>query len=93
MATADDGINVHFVDDERNSLQFPNYFRWDLKLGLKINGKKATHEIALDLLNITNHENLLTVVFANDPDHPGSKRLIEQPQLAFLPLLYYKIDF
>ena len=92
-ATAADGIYVQFVDEERNSLQFPNYFRWDIKLGYKINGKKATHEFALDLLNVTNHQNLLTVVFANDPDNPGTKRLIEQPQLAFLPLFYYKIDF
>ncbi|MBT8326189.1 MAG: hypothetical protein KJP21_00615, partial [Bacteroidia bacterium] len=68
-------------------------FRWDVKLGYKINGKKATHEFALDLLNVTNHQNLLTVVFANDPENPGTKKLVEQPQLAFLPLLYYKIDF
>jgi hypothetical protein len=93
IATAKDGIYVHFIDDQRNELQFPNYFRWDIKLGLKINGKKATHEIALDLLNVTNHKNLLTVVYGNDPDNPGKKRLIDQPQLAFLPLLYYKVDF
>ncbi|NNJ55240.1 MAG: TonB-dependent receptor [Bacteroidia bacterium] len=92
-ATRADGIYVQFVDSERNSLQFPNYFRWDVKLGYKINGKKATHEFALDLLNVTNHQNLLTVVFANDPENPGTKKLVEQPQLAFLPLLYYKIDF
>lgn len=93
LATAGDPINVHFVEEERNSLQFPDYFRVDLKLGYKINGKRATHEFALDLLNITNHKNLLTIVYANDPDNPGSRRLTEQPQLAFLPLLYYKVDF
>ena len=91
--TQADGIYVHFVDSLRNSLQFPNYFRLDAKIGYKINGKRATHEISLDLLNVTNHQNLLTVVLANDPDNPGSKRLIEQPQLAFLPIFYYKIDF
>jgi hypothetical protein len=92
-ATAADGIYVQFVDSLRNSLQFPNYFRWDLKVGYKINGKNATHEFALDLLNVTNRENLLTVVFANDPENPGTRRLVEQPQLGFLPLFYYKIDF
>lgn len=91
--TAADGIYVYFVDSLRNSLQFPYYFRWDVKLGYKINGKKATHEFALDLLNITNRENLLTTVFANDPENPGTRRLIAQPQLAFLPLFYYKVDF
>ena len=92
-ATRADGIYVHFIDSERNSLQFPNYFRWDMKIGYKINSKKATHEFSLDLLNVTNHQNLLTVVFANDPENPGTKKLVQQPQLAFLPLLYYKIDF
>ncbi len=91
--TIEDGINVHFIDSERNSLQFPAYFRWDVKFGYVINGKKASHEIALDLVNVTNHENLLTVVYANNPDKPGTKRLIEQPQLAFLPILYYKVNF
>ena len=91
--TAADGIYVYFIEEQRNSLQFPDYLRWDVKLGYKINGKKATHEISIDLLNVTNRQNLLTVVYANDPENPGNKRLIEQPQLAFLPLLYYKIDF
>ena len=91
--TASDGIYVHFIDSERNSLQFPDYLRVDVKFGFKINGAKATHELAIDLLNVTNRQNLLTIVYANDPDNPGTKRLIEQPQLAFLPLFYYKIDF
>ncbi|MFY0644816.1 MAG: TonB-dependent receptor [Bacteroidia bacterium] len=91
--TALDGIYVHFIDNERNTLQFPDYMRLDIKFGFKINGAKATHELAIDLLNVTNRQNLLTIVYANDPDNPGSKRLIEQPQLAFLPLFYYKIDF
>ncbi len=93
VATEADGIYVQFVDSLRNSLQFRNYFRWDVKLGFKINAKKATHEISLDLLNVTNRENFLTWVYANDIENPGSKKLIAQPQLAFLPLLYYKIDF
>jgi hypothetical protein len=92
-ATAADGIYVQFIEDERNSLQFPDYIRWDLKFGLKINGKKTTHEVSIDLLNVTNRKNLLTIVYANDPENPGSKRLVQQPQLAFLPLLYYKVDF
>lgn len=93
LRTAQDGIYVHFIESERNSLQFHDYFRWDLKFGYKINSKKATHEISLDLLNVTNYENLLAVVYANNPDQPGTKKLVEKPQLGFLPLLYYKIDF
>ena len=92
-ATRANGIQVIFIQDERNTLQFPYYLRWDIKLGYKINGKNATHEISLDLLNVLGRKNLLTVVFANDPDNPGTKVLRDQPQLGFLPLLYYKVDF
>ena len=63
------------------------------KLGFKINGKSSTHELAIDLLNVTNRENFLTEVFVNDPDNPGEKEIRPQPQLGFLPLLYYKVDF
>lgn len=88
-----DPLDPPIIESERNTLQFDDYFRWDLKLGYKINSKSATHEISIDLLNVTNRENMLTITFANDPDNPGKRILVQQPQLGFLPLLYYKIDF
>lgn len=92
-ATRANGLYVVFISSERNSLRFSNYFRWDARIGLKFNGKRITHEIAIDLINLTNRENILTVTYANDPDNPGSRILVEQPQLLFLPLFYYKVDF
>jgi len=92
-ATRANGLDVVFISNQRNSLRFDPYFRWDAKIGLKLNTKGVTHEFAIDLINLTNRENVLTVTYANDPENPGSRILVQQPQLLFLPLFYYKVDF
>lgn len=81
------------VDALRNTRQFPNYFRADLKLGVKINTKKITHEIALDLVNILNNKNVLAITYAPDPANPSADPIRREYQLGFLPLFYYRIDF
>lgn len=80
-------------DSLRNTLRFQNYFRLDLKLGLKLNSKKVTHEIAIDLVNILNTKNILGLTFAPDPRNPSSNPIRMEYQLGFLPLFYYKVDF
>ncbi len=79
------------VDSKRNSLQFNNYFRLDLKLAYKINAKKLTHEFSIDLVNVTNQKNLLSYDYAFSPQ--GKYQIEYLYQLGFLPLIYYKLDF
>jgi hypothetical protein len=81
------------TDSLKNSKQFKDYFRLDLKIGLKINAKKITHEIAFDLVNVFNVKNILTLIYNYDPSHPSANPVQEEYQLGFLPLFYYKIDF
>jgi hypothetical protein len=76
------------VESSRNSHQTKNYFRTDLKLGLRINAKKIAHEIAIDLVNISFSKNILSYNYNIDKNVIEEKR-----QLGFLPLFYYKIDF
>jgi len=76
-----------------NSLQFPNYFRFDLRIAYKVNNKKVTHEIALDLVNVLNTKNVLALSFSPDPKNPTADPLRKNYQLGRLPLFYYKIDF
>ena len=52
---------VIFQDDGFNDDQFPDYFRFDIKTTFKINQKNITHEIGLDLVNVTNQENILSL--------------------------------
>lgn len=83
-----------FVDTLRNTLQFnTSYFRVDLKVSWKLNGKKATHTIGLDLVNVTNRKNILGLTYSPDPLHPENNPVVEQYQLGFLPIFYYSIDF
>ena len=73
-----------------NTYQFDPYFRADAKVNYRYNTKKLTHEIAIDLVNIFDTKNILTLTYA--PDNPlGPIR--EEYQLGFLPLFYYRIDF
>ena len=81
------------IDSLRNTEQFRDYFRLDLKLGIKINAKKVTHEIAFDLVNLLNTKNVLKLTYFYDPSHPSEEPIKEIYQLGFLPLFYYKIDF
>ena len=78
--------------DRSNEFQFANYFRLDLKLSFKLNKKNITHEFGLDIVNITGHQNVLKKTYipatANE-----SAQLIDEYQLGFFPIFYYKIDF
>ena len=93
-----------FKDSLFNSLQFKDYFRVDLKISWRMNTKKMTHEIGLDLVNILNTKNLLSLAYAplKNPNIPidnqcstdtSDEPTAERFQLGFLPIFYYKIDF
>jgi hypothetical protein len=82
------------VDNQRNTLQFPDYFRTDLKIGIRINTQKVTHEFALDLVNVLNTKNLLSLTYSSDlAAQYNPNPFYKQYQLGFLPLFYYKLDF
>jgi hypothetical protein len=93
LRTKENGAKVVFDDSQRNIFQFNDYFRFDIKLGVKINGKKATHEIAIDLVNLLDTKNVLTISYFDDPENPGSKIFAEEYQMGRLPIFYYKVDF
>jgi hypothetical protein len=76
------------IDNQRNTLQFPNYFRLDLKLYYRINAAKLTHEIGFDLVNLTGQENLLRLQYVG-----GTQVFAPVNQLGFLPIFYYRVNF
>jgi hypothetical protein len=92
-AASDKIMDVVPVDSVVNNLQFPNYFRFDVRLAYKINGKKASYEIAIDLVNLTNHKNVLALTYAPNPQNPKADPMVKNYQLGFLPLFYFKVDF
>lgn len=87
----DESITAGFtVRDRENAFseRYPSYFRSDLKLGLKIYGKKVTQEWAIDLQNLTNKKN----VFNQDFDAPTGT-IFTTYQIGLLPIALYRLYF
>jgi hypothetical protein len=80
------------IDSLRNSLRFPDYFRADLKLGVRINARRLTHEIAIDLVNVFGTRNILSQTYSPDLAAQSIDPFIREYQLGFLPLFYYRVD-
>lgn len=93
-----DSATLHYgelvvVDSQRNTLQLASYFRADLKLGLRVNGKKLTHEIGIDLVNVFNTKNVLSQTYSFGLAQAGKDPYYYTYQLGFLPIFYYRVDF
>jgi hypothetical protein len=85
--------DVVYVDATRNSQQFRPYFRTDLRVSYKINRPSATHEIAVDLVNILGTKNILKLTYSPNDADPTANPVRQEYQLGFLPLFYYRADF
>jgi hypothetical protein len=66
-----------------------NLFKLDLSVSYKINGRKATHEIFLDLPNVINYQGKMSEYY--DASRAGEIGYITQ--MAFLPNLMYRVYF
>jgi len=93
VAASDAASDLVIIDSLRNTLRFPDYFRADLKLGVRINAKKLSHEIAVDLVNVFGTRNVLSLTYNGDLAAQGKDPFARQYQLGFLPLFYYRVDF
>ena len=89
-AASDAVQDIVYIDATANTLQFKDYLRADLKLSYRWNRPKAAHEFSIDIVNITNRQNLLLLTYV--PDHPSGNSIRETYQLGFLPLFYYKLE-
>ena len=93
IASAEQG-EVIFEDEGFNEDKFKDYFRFDIKTTYKINKEKITHEIGVDLVNLTSAENILNYSYAPNNDGIADQNDIAlNYQLGFLPIFYYRIDF
>lgn len=84
---------IVWVDEQRNTKQFDPYFRADVKLNLKFNRPETTHEVGVDLVNVTGRENILKLTYAPDENENPEESIREEYQLGFLPVFFYRIDF
>ncbi|SNY94664.1 TonB-dependent receptor [Flagellimonas pacifica] len=77
-------------DDLAYSLQYDNYFRWDVKLGFKINSKtkKRSHQFYVDLQNVTNNKNIFSRMYNRLTDN-----IDREDQIGFFPDFGYRFQF
>ena len=92
VASAEQG-EVIFQDEGFNEDKFKDYFRFDIKTTYKINKEKVTHEIGVDLVNLTGAQNILNYSYAPNSTPELDDDVVENYQLGFLPIFYYRIDF
>jgi len=68
--------------------RYDDYFRIDLRFGLKLNGKRISQEWAIDLQNVTNYQSL----FMEGID-VNTGEIYEVYQQGFYPMFLYRILF
>ena len=78
------------VRDEKNAFseQWPAFFRFDFKVYLTRNRKKATHTFELDIQNLTNQLNIIGNYYDNNA---GKVETITQ--MGFVPIFNYRVEF
>jgi hypothetical protein len=75
--------------DQTNEANYPAYFRTDLKITFRQNGKRITQEWFLDVQNVFNTQNPYNLRV----DLSGKGRLLYQTQLGLYPVFNWRIDF
>ena len=82
-------LNTVYINNESFTKQYPPYFKADIKVGFKLNGKKISQEWQAYVENFTNHQNVLDQTFSYTA--PG--KVSTTYQLGFFPMFLYRINF
>lgn len=79
-----------FLEEEAFSLQYDDYFRWDVKFGYRLNSKKRkfSQQFYLDIQNVTNKENIFVKRY-----NRLTNELNNVYQTGFFPDFMYRIQF
>ena len=77
-------------DELAYSQRFDPYFRWDIKVGYRINSvrKKISQTFFLDFQNVTNHQNIFAVRYNASKGEVGTIY-----QIGFFPDVLWRLEF
>lgn len=77
-------------DDLANSLRLDDYFRWDVKIGFRLNSaqRKFSQTFFLDFQNVTNNANVFAVRYNEVKGNVG-----RVDQIGFFPDVLYRVEF
>lgn len=70
------------------SAQYPAFFRWDAKIGVRRDTRRITHHLLLDFTNLTNRRNVFAFRYFR-----GTDAISTQYQLGFTPDFVYRVQF
>jgi len=68
--------------------KYDNYFRTDIRISFKLNGKKINQEWAIDLQNISNTQNVYSEAY-----NPRTQDISKTYQTGFFPMVLYRLKF
>jgi hypothetical protein len=68
--------------------KYNDYFRTDLRFGIKVNKRRFSHEWGIDLQNITGYRSIFTQGYDGNKDE-----LYYVYQQGFMPMVLYRIQF
>jgi hypothetical protein len=68
--------------------RFPNYFRCDVRIAFRMQGKRVSQEWALDIQNLTNQQNVQSSRY-----NPSTQQVDYIYQIGILPIFQYRVEF
>ncbi len=77
-----------YQQDKAFTRQVPAYYRADLRIGYKLNRARLTHEIALDVQNVTDRQNVFSERF-----NVYTGKYATEYQLGLFPIPLYRLTF
>ncbi|MEM9324406.1 MAG: TonB-dependent receptor [Bacteroidota bacterium] len=87
-ATRDNAGREILMEDVAFSERYEDYFRWDVKFGVRLNSKKVSHQFFVDLQNVTNRTNEFVRRYNEVTDD-----INRVEQIGFFPDVLYRIQF
>lgn len=86
-ASQEAGYTV-YVQDQPFGARVGSYYRFDLGLSYRINAKKVTHTIMLDIQNVTNRLNVFNSYYS-----AGAQGIVSNYQTGLFPVFNYRVEF
>jgi hypothetical protein len=77
-----------YVEEQAFTLQNPAYFRTDIRISMKRNRPSATHQLSLDIQNVTSRRNIFGEAF-----NPLTGKIKTYYQAPLIPVLSYRVEF
>ncbi|HQR01606.1 MAG TPA: TonB-dependent receptor, partial [Ferruginibacter sp.] len=77
-----------YVKDQYYTKKGDPYYRFDIGISYKINSRRVTQSIMLDIQNITNHQNLFYSYYDND-----RQKVRKINQTGIFPTMSYRVEF